>query len=57
MFIGIDTKDTVFESVEANVDVPLDDITAYQMYPKYNWVYSTSRLFDTQGIVTGKHLR
>jgi len=49
-FVGIDTKDTVFESVEANVDIPLDDMTAYTMYPKYNWVYSTSRLFDMQNI-------
>lgn len=49
-FIGIDTKDTVFETVEANVDIPLDDMTAYSMYPKYNWVYSTSRLFDMQGV-------
>lgn len=49
-FIGIDTKDTVFETVEPNVDIPLDDMTAYQMYPKYNWVYSTSRIFDMQGV-------
>jgi len=49
-FIGIDTKDTVFETVEPNVDIPLDDTTAYKMYPKYNWVYSTSRLLDMQGV-------
>lgn len=49
-FIGINTKDTVFENVETNVDIPLDDKTAFQMYPKYNWVYSTSRLFDMQRV-------
>lgn len=49
-FVGIDTKDTVFENVEANVDIPLDDMTAYQMYPRYNWVYSTSRLLDMQNV-------
>lgn len=46
----IDIKDTVFATVEPNVDIPLDDVTAYQMYPKYNWVYSTSRLLDMQNI-------
>ena len=49
-FLGIETKDTVFETIETNVDIPLDDVTAYQMYPKYNWVYSTSRLFDMQHV-------
>lgn len=49
-FIGLDTTNTIFENVEANVDIPLDDMTAYQMYPRYNWVYSTSRLFDMQNI-------
>jgi len=43
-------KNTVFEKVETNVDIPLDDMTAYQLYPKYNWVYSTSRLLDMQNI-------
>lgn len=43
-------KNTVFEKVETNVDIPLDDTTAYQLYPKYNWVYSTSRLLDMQNI-------
>lgn len=45
-----DIKSKAFDSVEANVDVPLDDTTAYQLYPKYNWVYSTSRLLDMQNI-------
>ena len=49
-FLGIDTKDTVFEDVETNVDIPLNDEVAYQLYPKYNWVYSTSRLLDFQSI-------
>lgn len=49
-FIGIDTTDTVFEDVATNVDIPLDDHTAYEMYPRYNWVYSTSRLLDFQSI-------
>ena len=49
-FLGIDTKDTVFEDVETNVDIPLNDEVAYQLYPKYNWIYSTSRLLDFQNI-------
>lgn len=49
-FLGIDITDTVFEDVTTNVDIPLDDHTAYELYPKYNWVYSTSRLLDFQSI-------
>ena len=49
-FIGKDITDTVFENVEANVDIPLNDEVAYKLYPKYNWVYSTSRLLDFQSI-------
>jgi len=49
-FIGKDITDTVFEKVEANVDIPLNDEVAYKLYPKYNWVYSTSRLLDFQNI-------
>ena len=49
-FLGIDTKDTIFENIEPNVDIPLNDEVAYKLYPKYNWVYSTSRLFDFQKI-------
>ena len=49
-FLGIDTKDTVFADVETNVDIPLNDEVAYELYPKYNWVYSTSRLLDFQSI-------
>jgi len=49
-FLGLDTKDTVFEDVETNIDVPLNDETAYKLYPRYNWVYSTSRILDMQNI-------
>lgn len=49
-FLGIETKDTVFENVETNIDVPLNDETAYRLYPRYNWVYSTSRVLDMQNI-------
>jgi len=49
-FIGIDITDTVFEDVTTNVDIPLNDEVAYELYPKYNWVYSTSRLLDFQSI-------
>ena len=49
-FLGIDTKDTIFESIDTNVDIPLNDEVAYKLYPKYNWVYSTSRLLDFQHI-------
>ena len=49
-FLGKDTKDTIFESIETNVDIPLNDEVAYKLYPKYNWVYSTSRLLDFQHV-------
>ena len=49
-FLGLDTKDTIFENIETNIDIPLDDRTAFKLYPKYNWVYSTSRLLDMQNI-------
>lgn len=49
-FLGLDTKDTVFENIEPNVDIPLNDEVAYKLYPKYNWVYSTSRLLDFQKV-------
>ena len=49
-FLGQDIKNTVFENFDTNVDIPLNDITAYMLYPRYNWVYSTSRLLDMQGI-------
>lgn len=49
-FIGIDTTDTIFADVDTNIDIPLNDETAYRLYPKYNWVYSASRLLDMQNI-------
>ena len=49
-FLGYDTKDTIFENIEPNVDIPLNDEVAYTLYPKYNWVYSTSRLLDFQKV-------
>jgi len=49
-FIGIELKDTPFENIETNIDVPLNDETAYKLYPRYNWVYSTSRVLDMQNI-------
>lgn len=49
-FLGLDIKDTLFENVDTNIDVPLNDETAYKLYPRYNWVYSTSRVLDMQNI-------
>lgn len=49
-FLGKDLTDTLFEDVETNIDVPLNDETAYKLYPRYNWVYSTSRVLDMQNI-------
>ena len=49
-FIGKDITDTIFEGVEPTVDIPLNDEVAYKLYPKYNWVYSTSRLLDFQNV-------
>ncbi len=49
-FLGLDTKDTIFENIEPNVDIPLNDEVAYKLYTKYNWVYSTSRLLDFQKV-------
>lgn len=49
-FLGFDTTDTIFADIDTNIDIPLNDETAYKLYPKYNWVYSTSRLLDMQNI-------
>ncbi|MGV7235138.1 MAG: hypothetical protein ACQ9ET_02670 [Nitrosomonadaceae bacterium] len=49
-FLGYDTTDTIFQNIEPNVDIPLNDEVAYKLYPKYNWVYSTSRLLDFQKV-------
>ena len=49
-FLGLELKDTPFENIETNIDVPLNDETAYKLYPRYNWVYSTSRVLDMQNI-------
>lgn len=49
-FLGIDINDTLFANVETNIDVPLNDETAFKLYPRYNWVYSTSRILDMQNI-------
>ena len=49
-FLGKDLTDTIFEDVETTIDIPLNDEVAYKLYPKYNWVYSTSRLLDFQNI-------
>lgn len=50
-FLGTETeKNTVFSSLETLADIPLTDYAAWEMYPKYRWVYSTSRLLDLQNI-------
>lgn len=49
-FLGFDTTDTIFENIDTNIDIPLNDETAYKMYSKYNWTASTSRLLDMQNI-------
>lgn len=44
------TNEKIFKTVDTAVDIPLNDEHAWKMYPKYNWVYSTSRLLDMQNI-------
>lgn len=44
------TNEKLFKTVDTTVDIPLTDEHAWKMYPKYNWVYSTSRLLDMQNI-------
>jgi hypothetical protein len=44
------TNEKLFRTVETTVDIPLDDKTAWKMYPNNNWVYSTSRLLEMQNI-------
>lgn len=51
-FLGTETaNNTVFSSLETLADIPLTDYAAWNMYPKYRWIYSTSRLLDLQNIV------
>lgn len=51
-FLGLDTNktDEVFCTLDTMADIPLDDQSAWDMYPKYRWVYSTSRLLDLQNV-------
>ena len=50
-FLGTETaNNTVFSSLETLADIPLTDYAAWEMYPKYRWIYSTSRLLDLQNI-------
>lgn len=44
------TNEKLFKTVDTTVDIPLTDEHAWKMYPKYNWVYSTSKLLDMQNI-------
>lgn len=32
------------------LDIPNDDVEAWERYPKYHWVYDVSRLLDVQNI-------
>ena len=34
----------------SELDIPHDDVEAWERYPKYNWVYDLSRLLDAQHI-------
>lgn len=34
----------------SELDIPHDDIQAWERYPKYHWVYDVSRLLDAQSI-------
>jgi hypothetical protein len=51
-FLGLDTNktDEVFCTLDTMADIPLDDQSAWDMYSKYRWVYSTSRLLDLQNV-------
>jgi hypothetical protein len=49
-WLGKNIKGTKLESIDAPVDIPLTSDVAWFMYPKYNWVYSTSRLLEMQNI-------
>lgn len=51
------TNEKIFKTVETTVDIPLTDDQAWKMYPKYNWVYSTSRLLDMQNIEWSPYYR
>ena len=32
------------------IDIPKDDIECIEKYPKYKWVYDTSRVLDAQNV-------
>jgi len=33
-----------------DIKIPLNDVDCWYLYPKHNWVYDASRLFDSQNI-------
>ena len=52
-FIGQDEwEEQYFKNVTIpkNVVIPVDDVEAYQYYPRYNWIYNKLKICETQNI-------
>lgn len=44
-----------FDSLKPVVDIPVEDVSAYKMYPKHRWVYDKLRLCESLGIEAWPH--
>lgn len=51
MTTELDTKQNeALKMIDLTENIPTTDVEAWRAYPKYHWVYSTSRLLDLQNI-------
>lgn len=57
-FLGVDSwRWQYFENAELPDDlvIPIDDATAWQLYPKHRWVYNKLLICETQDLPHGPH--
>src|SRR5579885_1689868 len=57
-FRGVDPwREQYFEHepVPDGVVIPIDDATAWELYPKHRWVYNKLLICETQGLAHGPH--
>ena len=43
------------QPVPASLIIPIDDASAWELYPRHRWIYNKLRICETQGLPTGPH--
>jgi hypothetical protein len=57
-FLGVDPwRWQYFEGVPCpdHIVVPIDDATAWELYPRHRWIYNKLAICETQGLAHGPH--